>query len=258
MSDPIVLPTPLPFTALSPGQLLIDPLNPSHSAFTGSSSLTLNEPVIRNDYRDHLTHDAEGRLISSIAARTPSSYESENSVHLQADQSCYHSLNNPTSAFNTLRRNTDSQDYFRRIAKANQTVYYVTSVQKLRNPSFSKASPASPSATAYQQSKSKIALPTYSRRDSTLDVSESSNDAILSVSLLKVRCLLGSPSTPHSIGDVDYAWTYHMLDDDVQLSIGLGKALRPAEFRKLACIVADEDFADGYEDGDEWDGVGGF
>jgi hypothetical protein len=49
-----------------------------------------------------------------------------------------------------------------------------------------------------------------------------------------------------------------MLDEDVQLSIGLGKAFMPAEFRRTAGIVAEEDFDDGEAEGDECEGIGGF
>jgi hypothetical protein len=259
MSNLIILPTPISYTALSPGNLIADPLNPSSQIFASSSSPpTLSNPLVQTLYRDHLTHDIEGRLVSSLATRKPSSYELEHSVHLHADQSLYQSIQDPVAAFETLRRSSDAQDYFRAIAASGGEGYYVTAIQKLRNPSFRSPKADDASRAAPLSAKLSVRLPSQQRRDSSLDTLDSSTDAILAVSLLRLRCLLGAPVVPHSPDDVDYAWSYHMLDEDVQLSIGLGKAFMPAEFRRAAGIVAEEDFDDGEAEGDECEGIGGF
>jgi hypothetical protein len=90
--------------------------------------------------------------------------------------------------------------------------------------------------------------------------------SILAVQLRKVKCRIGAVDEPHCISDVDYVWSYHLLDDedeDVQLSIGLGKMLDQHEWRDLAGITekqeegdADHNWAYDYEDSD--DGLSGF
>ncbi|KAF2677688.1 hypothetical protein K458DRAFT_319262 [Lentithecium fluviatile CBS 122367] len=261
MPSPIILPAPLSWSSLAPGQLLVDPLNPTHNSTSGAPSHALNEPLIQSDYEDLLTHDDQGRLISSLIGKP--SPDSPNLISLHADQVHYNSLKSPASAFDVLRRSPSTQSYFRQVAPQTQTLYYVTGVQKLKNPTFRKPSTIDTSRTVIPSSDSAdIKLPTYERRDSILDMSESSNDAVLGVELRKVRCMLGSPTSPHSIEDIDYAWTYHKVDgdEDLQLAVGLGKALEPAEFRALARIVADEDFSDdgSYESGSEDEGSAGF
>ena len=64
----------------------------------------------------------------------------------------------------------------------------------------------------------------------------------LAVELMKVTCLVGAKDEPHTLEDIGYVWTHHTVDNsDLQLSIGLGKALQPKELRALAGIVIDED-----------------
>lgn len=256
MPSPIILPVPLSWTGLSPGQLLVDPLNPSSTFSSPTSSAPLNDPLVQFNYTDDLIQDADGRLISSRANRTPSPHhgDPESVVHLQADRSQYNSLQSPAAAFNALCRDSSSQDYFRKAAKEGQQLYYVTAVQTLTNPCFKKTTSHSPIPNPPHDSTK---LSSHERRDSALDVEEPSSSAILGVELRKVRCIVGSPLDPHSLEDIDYNWTYQRLGEDMQLSIGLGKALQAAEFRRLASIVAEEDFSDGGYDEEE-DGYGGF
>ena len=85
---------------------------------------------------------------------------------------------------------------------------------------------------------------------------------ILAVQLLKIKCRIGAVYEPHSIADLDYQWSYHTLEDnDMQLSIGLGKALEANELRALAGMATGDVDADGswsstYSESD--DGIGGF
>jgi hypothetical protein len=95
-----------------------------------------------------------------------------------------------------------------------------------------------------------------------------SADSVLGVQLLKVRCRVGAVDEPHCISDVDYTWSYHLLDDEEkeeypQLSIGLGKSVEAQEWEALTGIAeqqeereADYNWSYDYEDSD--DGLGGF
>jgi hypothetical protein len=83
------------------------------------------------------------------------------------------------------------------------------------------------------------------RRDSAELESEEEDakESVFAIELMKVACRAGTKDEPHTLEDIDYAWTYHTLDEpDMQLSIGLGKALQAKELRALAGIVIDEDF----------------
>jgi len=91
------------------------------------------------------------------------------------------------------------------------------------------------------------------RRDSaTHDYQDDSNEEVIfAVGLKKVRCRVSAANEPHSLDDLDYSWSYHPVDGlDVQLSIGLGKAVMDAEWRKVAGIASEDD----KEEEDEEDG----
>ncbi|KAF2624996.1 hypothetical protein BU25DRAFT_130278 [Macroventuria anomochaeta] len=77
------------------------------------------------------------------------------------------------------------------------------------------------------------------------ELEEDAKESVFAVKLMKVACRAGAKDAPHTLEDIDYAWTYHTLEEpDMQLSIGLGKALQAKELRALAGIVIDEDFGE--------------
>lgn len=90
--------------------------------------------------------------------------------------------------------------------------------------------------------------------------------SVVAVELMKVKCRVGAVNEPHCISDVDYVWSYHALegeDEDLQLSIGLGKAVEEREWKELTGSKeerverdADHNWSYDYEDSD--DGLGGF
>ncbi|KAF2247239.1 hypothetical protein BU26DRAFT_403778, partial [Trematosphaeria pertusa] len=235
-----LLPAPFASSSLLLGQLLVDPLNPEYQSVSTGSSHSVEEPVLRAGYKDIILQDDEGRLVSSLADRLH--FPQDNLLLVQAEQMSYTSLKSPHAAFEGLRR-SDVHSFLRKMALRDQPLYYVTGIQKLKNPSFKRAVVREGSiAEAPASSDTKLRLPTHVRRDSTMDLEETSNDAIFGAELRKVRCRVGAPEEPHAIEDIDYSWTYHKLDglDDLQLAIGLGKVLQAAELRALAGIVHDE------------------
>lgn len=184
---------------------------------------------------------------------------------VQAEQMSYTSLQRPSATFDELRRKTASQSFLRKAARHNQPLYFVTGIQKLKNPTFRKTVVKEGSiAEAPAAPDTKLRLPIHARRDSALDLEEqTSNDAVFGVELRKVRCRLGAPEEPHALEDIGYSWSYHKLDgrDDLQLAIGYGDVLRAPELRALAGIVSDEDFTDDSYDSDDYDdeaGLAGF
>lgn len=259
MSGPILLPAPVAATSFSLGQLLSDPLEPSCTSFPSVSQPDLNEPHTYARFNDVVSHDDEGRFISSLSGRSFDPYTSL--VLVQADQMEYTSLRQPTRSFNLLRKDPAVQSYLRTLALRNEPLYYVVGVQKLKNPTFKHAT-VREGSIAEVRPDNKIRLPMHTRRDSSMDLQEGNTEAVLGLELRKVRCHVGSPEEPHALEDIGYSWTYHTLDSDpdLQLSIGLGKMLEAAELRSLTGIVSDEDFTDeshdDYSDDDE--GHGGF
>lgn len=261
MAGPILLPAPLAANSVALGQLILDPLNPEYKCYNDSPPTSLDKPFIQPNYRNIVAHDDEGHLLTSLGHHLHSPHQ--NILLVQADQMSYASLKQPAAAFDTLRRAASSQSFLRKMALHRRPLYYVTGIQKLKNPSFKRAVvkegniaelPASPDT--------KLRLPLHTRRDSALELEEAATDAVFGVELRKVKCLVGLRSAPHDLDDIDYEWTYHMLDgeDDVQLAIGLGKALDAAELRALAGIVSFEDFTDDSCDSDSFDdeGLAGF
>jgi hypothetical protein len=148
------------------------------------------------------------------------------------------------------------------MALQKQPLYYVVGLQKLRNPTFKRAAVDDGRITSAAHFDPNIRLPIHLRRDSATDLDETSNDVITGMEVRKVKCLLGRAEEPHSIDDIDYSWSYENLEDDLQLSIGLGKALEQAELHALAGIITDEDYTDlsydGYYDYSDDEGHGGF
>lgn len=245
MSPTLILPTPLSSSSLALGQLISDPLNPESISFEPTTKPAYNKPVTQSHYEDTIFQDDEGRSISRIG-KTASSFD--NTVILNADEMSLASLANPSAAFEALRRDTETQSFLRKSAMQRQPLYFVTGIQKLKNASYRQ--PAREGSTT-EATGPEIRLPMHPRRDSAELESEDEDvkESIFAVELMKVACRAGAKDEPHTLEDIDYAWTYHALNEpDMQLSIGLGKALQAKELRALAGIVVDEDFEQGRYD----------
>ncbi|KAJ4376794.1 hypothetical protein N0V86_006912 [Didymella sp. IMI 355093] len=245
MSQILVLPTPLPSSSFTLGQLLSDPLNTKSISFKPSTKPVYSRPTTQTRYEDIISQDEEGRFISSLGKTTSTI---DNTVLLNADEMSLTALANPSDAFEALRRDTEAQSFLRKSALQHQPLYFVTSIQKLKNASYrcSSAKEGSTEATGRQ-----VRLPMHVRRDSAELASdeEDTKESVLAVELIKVICRAGAKDEPHSLEDIDYAWTYHALDEpDMQLSIGLGKALQAKELRALAGIVIEDDLEQGHYD----------
>lgn len=254
-----LLPCPLAASSLTLGQLIVDPFNPASNSFalsTPSPSNSKTEPK----YNEIISQDDEGGLISRVS--TNSSQSRDNLLLVQAEHSEHLSLQQPTKSFDALSKDESAQKFFRRISHRNQTLYYVVGIQKLKNPVYKRVA-VKDGAITEASAGPKLRLPTHPRRDSGADIdgNTNDNDSVLAVELRKVRCHIGSADEPHSLEDIGFSWNYLRIEDDLQLSIGLGKAVTSAELQALAGIVSGEDFTDrSYENStdDEDGGVGGF
>lgn len=245
MSQVLVLPTPFPSSSFALGQLLNDPLSPECISLKPTTRPAHNKPTTQPHYEDIIAQDEEGHFVSSLG-RDASLYD--NTMSLTADEMSLVTLADPPAAFEALRRDTETQSFLRRSALQHQPLYFVTGIQKLRNASYrrSPAKEGSAEATGRQ-----IWLPMHVRRDSAELESEEEDakESVFAVELMKVACRAGAKDEPHSLEDIDYAWTYHTLDEpDMQLSIGLGKALQAKELRALAGIVIEEDLEKAHYD----------
>jgi hypothetical protein len=146
-------------------------------------------------------------------------------------------IDRPATAFSDLRGSSTTHSFLHKMACEKTPVYFVTGIQTLKKPSFK---------TAFVEHGviTEAAAPSFPmsvrRVDSALQVASSAqngteaDDSVLAVQLLKVKCRVGPKSEPHCVSDLDYRWSYHSLDDDLQLSIGLGKALQQDDMRILA------------------------
>ncbi len=258
MSQILILPTPLSSSSFTLGQLLTDPLKSSSESFKPAIKPVYNKPTTQPRYEDIISCDEEGRFISSLGRAAPAV---DYTVALNADEMSLTSLADPSSAFDSLRKDTETQKFLRKSALQRQPLYFVTGIQKLKNASYRRR-PAKKSATA-EATGHQIRLPMLERRDSAELESdgEDTKDSVLAIELMKVACRAGAKDEPHTLEDIEYAWTYHALDKpDIQLSVGLGKSLQAKELRALAGIVIDEDSEvhGHYDHYFEDDGLAGF
>ena len=268
---PLLLPTPLPASTLSLGQLLADPLDPSSLSFTVSPAELPSSSTTHSKYRDVVSHDEQGRLLSSLSGQ-PLSSSSQNILVLQADNMTTRSLKDSRSAFDSLRSSRSARPFLLEAARRNQPLYYITALQSLSNASFSRAA-ISPSHSdssisdifPIDPTPTKLELPIHFRRDSTMSITstDSSSDAVFGLVARKVLCHVGPREEPHSLEDIGLDWTYHGVDgdDELQLSIGLGGVLGVRELRSLAGMEWEEERVGSdvsYETEDEEDGLSGF
>ncbi|KAF2728613.1 hypothetical protein EJ04DRAFT_516484 [Polyplosphaeria fusca] len=261
MSAPLLLPTPLSVKSISLGQVLNDPLDPSASFHAPSTATTHNEPSLQSSFSDVFSHDEEGRFTSSYLDRSPS--RSKSIVLVSADHLAYTSLAQPSSTFDALRQLSSFQSFLRKRPSRSQSYYFVTGLQTLRNPTFKRAVMNEGSiAEAPAPADDKFRLPMHVRRDSAMELADSDNDVVFGMDVLKVKCMVGRRDEPHAVDDVDYTWSYDMIGEDVQLSVGLGKSLQAKELKAMAGIAEEEEFPGygGYYDisDDENDGLAGF
>lgn len=261
MASSLLLPVPLASNSVLLGQLLSNPLSPSSLSFVSPSVPTPpREIFLQSRYKDVVSHDDDGRLLSRLAE--PSLAPSEDNILLvQADEMEHLSLKRASTSFDILRQDTAAQTFLRKMALRNQPLYYVVGIQKLKNPTFKRA--VVKEGEVNERLSSKVRLPMHVRRDSGMALQEdSSTDVVFGIEVRKVKASVGSADEPHVLEDIDYSWTYHMLDveKELQLSIGLGEPLEAAELRVLAGIVSHEDFTDESYNSDEseGDGLAGF
>ncbi|OAL56414.1 hypothetical protein IQ07DRAFT_674619 [Pyrenochaeta sp. DS3sAY3a] len=267
MSRLLVLPAPLSSSSITLGQLVTDPLYANSASLKPATQPAHKESHAQSKYEDTVAHDEYGRFTStrfvSALSKEPH-YSHENLLLLNAEKMSHTTLDQPTAVFNALRRDSTTRSFLRKMASHNKPVYFVTGVQTLTNPSFKRAVVEHGLVAEAKTSQFRLPVRRVDSASSLDNGSDAETDSsVLAVELLKVKCRVGPASEPHSISDLDYSWSYHALgddDDDLQLSIGLGKALQASELRALAGIESDE-----YEDGgwssgysDSEDGIGGF
>lgn len=244
MSILLSLPTPLPSESVTLGQLLTYPLH--------HSSNSLQPPNL------------------------PASQQSSN--HSKKEDACvttHVTIDEPSQVFDNLRHEPETQAFLHKMFQQNKPVYFVTGLQTSKSPCHKRTAMShEPITEAASTPQPQLHLP-FRRVDSASNMASpspptksESADSVLGVQLLKVRCRVGAVDEPHCISDVDYTWSYHLLDDEEkeeypQLSIGLGKSVEAQEWEALTGIAeqqeereADYNWSYDYEDSD--DGLGGF
>ncbi|KAF2496824.1 hypothetical protein BU16DRAFT_560137 [Lophium mytilinum] len=239
-----LLSQPLPPNTLSLGQLLPNPLSPSSGPFFSASTLgaqDLRKPHIQARYKDLVAFDDEGRLAASLSGRKVDPSRKD-LVLLLADEMEYRSLQ-PNSAFDNICQDPAALSWMRSMAAQNQTLYFVVGLQELKNATFKSAviqeGPLGVSVTEGPTAP-KTSLPLHVRRDSSMDITDSSSTGVYGFEVRKVQCRLGRTDEPHLLEDLDLSWNYHRTGDgDLQLSIGMSKALQAEELRLLAAAMED-------------------
>jgi hypothetical protein len=230
MSGPLLLPVPFSSKAVVIGQLLSNPLDPYSISLASPIPHISVQTSTQHRYETTLSRDISGRLLS-----TESFSSHDNIVVLQAESSETLSLKYPTKSFDTLCQDVETQAFLREAALNNKTLYFVTGIQTLNNCVFKEKEG--------EEGNSKIPTDNNIRRDSgtNLHQQEASSDMILGIELRKVKARVGTAEEPHPVEDVTYVWSYHQIDQGLQLSIGLGKALDQRELRSMAGIVEHEE-----------------
>ncbi|KAH6872209.1 hypothetical protein BKA58DRAFT_140862 [Alternaria rosae] len=230
------LPEPLPSTSIALGQITTNPLNASSDFI---------KPSIPTDF-----------------IQKASCSKKEN-----AESTAQLTLTDPSQVFDTLRNDTTTQDVLRKLSQQNKPIYFVTGLQTSKSPSHKRATVShEPITEATETPQTQVQLP-FRRVDSASNMTSSGEEvSVVAVEILKVKCRIGAVNEPHCISDVDYVWSYHALegeDEDLQLSIGLGKAVEEHEWKALTGRKeeqeekdADRNWSYDYEDSD--DGLGGF
>lgn len=241
MSRLLVLPAALPSSSFTLGQLVTNPLD--------ANTESLKPTVVHTQSKhEEILSDEEAGIAEKLS-------------HITIDK--------PSAVFNSLRSDHTARFFMRNMTSLNKPVYFVTGLQTLQE-SVSKRAVVEDGLVAEAKTQ-QFRLPVR-RVDSANSLdgkSKHPSGSIVAVELLKVKCIVGPSSVPHTLQDLDYQWSYHSLDDedeDVQLSVGLGKPLRADELRSLAGIADEEEEEEEEERGRRWvsyyseseDGIGGF
>lgn len=265
MSRLLVLPTPLPSTSFTVGQLVANPIQVETSSFKSSSEPLCCPTSTQLKFQSIATQDEHGRFLPTTSERDFSLKET--TIRINADTSSHTSLPTPRAAFSALRLDATAQSYLRQAAASRQDLYYVTGLQILKNPSFqlggdNEGNLASAPAGQFR-------LPMHVRRvdsafglDNTNNANNDNSEVLFAVEFLKVRCRVGPSTEPHRLDDIEYNWSYHQLDNgDLQLSIGLGKHLEADELMTLAGMETEDEMIEGSWESSSVDvdeGMGGF
>ncbi|KAJ4292022.1 hypothetical protein N0V90_009921 [Kalmusia sp. IMI 367209] len=251
MDTTIFLPAPIASGSMRLGQLLTNPLHPSHDSFINEyDTLPTRAPSVQENFKESIARDDGGRLIGSLHGR---SYAlNENSVNMKADQMTYITLRDSLSAFRYTCRRASSQAFLHKMALRRQPLYFVTAIRKLTNPKFTN-----------RDGNFAASKPQVRRKDSGVSLNELDGDVILTIELRKVTCRIGSPEAPQEPSDVGYAWKHYRLqgENDLQLAVGFGRPIEAAEFRTIVGISSDSDYTDESADSDDFDDddeAGGF
>jgi hypothetical protein len=256
MSQFIVLPKPLPASSIALGQLLSNPLDLKSASKKPTSKPACNKSNTQSNYVDIIFQDEKGCFFSSPNKANTSSSR----VVLVANEMSLTSLADPAGVFEALRHDTETQTFLRKSALRRQPLYFVTGIQKLVNASY-RCLPAQEVVTAEATGR-QVKLLSHLRRDSAeLELEGETKSTVFAVELMKVTCSVGAKDEPHTLEDIGYIWTHHTVENsDLQLSIGLGKALQPKELRALAGIVIDEDLQEKkvFDQYCEGEGLAGF
>lgn len=266
MCQLLVLPVPLPSSDIALGQLVTDPLHLEYASLKPTSAPAHKEKTYQVKYEDTVAHDEYGRFTSTRFVSKLSGqphYSHENLLMLNAEKMSFTAIEKPSAVFNTLRNNGTTRNFLRKMATQNQPVYFVTGIQTLHKPSFKRAKVEH--GIVAEATNTASFRPPVRRVDSAssiVSVTEKPHEeSVLAVELLKVKCRVGDRSEPHCISDLDYAWSYHQLEDDLQLSIGLGKPLEAGEMRSLGGFESEDLYEDGSSEeycSSSEDGLGGF
>lgn len=267
MCQLLVLPVPLPSSDIALGQLVTDPLHLEYASLKPTSAPAHKEKTFQVKYEDTVAHDDYGRLTSTRFVSKLSGqphYSHENLLLLNAEKMSFTAIEKPSAVFDTLRNNPTTLSFLRKMALRHQPVYFVAGLQTLHKPSFKRAKVEH--GLVAEAADLPSLRPPVRRIDSASSISSSITDkapenSVLAVELLKVKCRVGDRDEPHSISDLEYNWSYHPLEDDLLLSIGLGKPLEASEMRALGGFESEDLYEDAsydsYSSSSE-DGLGGF
>ncbi|KAI4632749.1 hypothetical protein J4E80_000107 [Alternaria sp. BMP 0032] len=230
-------PEPLPSKSIALGQITTNPLSPSSDTIKPSVSSDCIQKADLSKKED----------IESTSHMT---------------------LTDASQVFHTLRNDTSTQAFLRKLSQQNKPIYFVTGLQTSKSPSHKRATVSHEPITEATETPQtqQVQLP-FRRIDSASNMASPGEEgSVIAVELLKVKCRIGAVNEPHCISDVDYVWSYHALegeDEDLQLSIGLGKPVEEREWKELTGSKeerverdADHNWSYDYEDSD--DGLGGF
>ncbi|KAH3943900.1 hypothetical protein HBI56_044740 [Parastagonospora nodorum] len=235
MSTFIELPTPLPSDSIGPGYIVTVPFNDIAPSF---SLRPQHQPEVHIKEQSIITQNAHDGL-----GTTKFISQRKDSVTLNDEDSTQISLIHPQASFNDLRNDPKTHASLRTAAVQHPSLFYVTSVRVV-----------SPLTEA---SAGAIRPPTH------VTSSTPTSGKVVGVELSKVKCRVGAADEPHALDDLEYDWSYHALEDGVQLSIGLGKAVTEDEIR--GCDGGEkEDEVDwmdegwDYDEDDDESGLGGF